>query len=302
MTNNAPLRDYYAVLGVPRGASDREIKEAFRKLAKENHPDNARDEADKKARNERFAQISEAYNALGAGGKNKEARETYDRFYDQRIQAEKARRPEAPEGISQTPPEKRGQTLGFTIRIPENDLGLLAALVEAYKSEKDGTWKVIKSERDTRNWMPEIVYIVTKEGNRVGFRRTIKDWYDRKDDRYLNQYFLYGEGKSSVGAGYYPPPSAPEYFFNLNRLAHKLAQGIPIHTLREEMGVVNRYTTFSPMIEMEGSPFKTGDKEPGREIPLNQFNNELNAAKVRVERVGATGKEGQAAKTPGEVV
>ena len=32
-------RDYYEILGLTRGASDADIKKAFRKLAKENHPD-----------------------------------------------------------------------------------------------------------------------------------------------------------------------------------------------------------------------------------------------------------------------
>jgi len=55
-------RDYYEVLGVARGASKDEIKQAYRRLAKEHHPDLNKD--DTKGAEERFKEMSEAYEVL----------------------------------------------------------------------------------------------------------------------------------------------------------------------------------------------------------------------------------------------
>lgn len=66
-------RDYYEVLGVSRDSSPEEIKKAYRKLARQYHPD--ANQEDKSAA-EKFKEASEAYEILG----NEEKREAYDRF------------------------------------------------------------------------------------------------------------------------------------------------------------------------------------------------------------------------------
>ena len=65
-------RDYYEILGVERGASDAEIKKAFRKLAREVHPD----VSDAPNAETRFREAAEAYEVLS----NTETRELYDRY------------------------------------------------------------------------------------------------------------------------------------------------------------------------------------------------------------------------------
>jgi curved DNA-binding protein len=54
-------KDYYEILGVPRSASEADIKKAFRKLARVHHPDVAKD---KKRAEEKFKEINEAYEVL----------------------------------------------------------------------------------------------------------------------------------------------------------------------------------------------------------------------------------------------
>jgi curved DNA-binding protein len=62
-------RDYYKALGVPRGASQAEIKKAYRKLARQHHPDrNAGD----KAAERRFKDVNEAHAVLGDPDKRKQ--------------------------------------------------------------------------------------------------------------------------------------------------------------------------------------------------------------------------------------
>ena len=66
-------RDYYEVLGVQRGASDADLKAAFRKAAMQHHPD--RNPGDRSCEH-RFKEINEAYDVL----KDADKRAAYDRF------------------------------------------------------------------------------------------------------------------------------------------------------------------------------------------------------------------------------
>jgi molecular chaperone DnaJ len=62
-------KDYYKTLGVPKDASAADIKKAYRKLARENHPDN--NTGDTKAE-DRFKEVSEAYSVLSDTTRRKE--------------------------------------------------------------------------------------------------------------------------------------------------------------------------------------------------------------------------------------
>lgn len=72
-------KDFYAVLGVAKGATGDEIKKAYRKLARENHPDsNPGDDA----KHEKFKAVAEAYDVVGDAEKRKkydQARELFSR-------------------------------------------------------------------------------------------------------------------------------------------------------------------------------------------------------------------------------
>ena len=75
------MADYYDILGVPRSADEKEIRQAYRRLARQHHPDVNPGDEDAA---ERFKTINAAYEVLSDANK----REKYDRYGDRWEQAE----------------------------------------------------------------------------------------------------------------------------------------------------------------------------------------------------------------------
>lgn len=69
-------RDYYETLGVDRNVSDDELKKAYRKLARQHHPDLHIGDQQKKTAEEKFKEINEAYETLS----DQDKRKRYDTF------------------------------------------------------------------------------------------------------------------------------------------------------------------------------------------------------------------------------
>ena len=85
--SSSTKRDYYNILGLSKGASEEEIKKAYRKLAMKYHPDNAKrknlNEKQVKEYEEKFKELGEAYAVLS----DPEKRSAYDRFGHAAFQA-----------------------------------------------------------------------------------------------------------------------------------------------------------------------------------------------------------------------
>src|SRR5689334_22286719 len=69
-------RDYYDILGVEKEASEEDLKKAYRRLARQHHPDLHTGDHQKKAAEEKFKEINEAYEILSSQDKRKR----YDTF------------------------------------------------------------------------------------------------------------------------------------------------------------------------------------------------------------------------------
>ncbi|GAC1444885.1 MAG: molecular chaperone DnaJ [Vulcanimicrobiaceae bacterium] len=83
-------KDYYEVLGVPKNAPEKDIKSAYRKLARKWHPD--ANPSDAKKAEERFKEISEAYEVVGDSDKRKKYDALGSNWEQAQAQAEAQRR------------------------------------------------------------------------------------------------------------------------------------------------------------------------------------------------------------------
>ncbi len=107
-------KDYYNILGVSRNASEREIKQAYRRLARQYHPDvNPGD----KSAEAKFKEMNEAYEVLS----DKDKRQKYDQFGDQWQHADQFARA----GHQQSPFRDFSRGDGTSFRFEEADLGSL---------------------------------------------------------------------------------------------------------------------------------------------------------------------------------
>jgi DnaJ family protein C protein 3 len=101
----ASRKDYYKILGVPRDASLREIKKAYRKLAQEWHPDTYRGDLPKEKVEAKMSEINEAYEVLSDDGKcaldGHLVMNTNDDFIEKRAQFDQGIDPNDPHGGQQ---------------------------------------------------------------------------------------------------------------------------------------------------------------------------------------------------------
>ena len=69
--NDWATKDFYQVLGVAKDASQADIKKAYRKLARDSHPDSHPDDT---AKHEKFKRVAEAYDVVGQESDRRQAR------------------------------------------------------------------------------------------------------------------------------------------------------------------------------------------------------------------------------------
>lgn len=120
--------DYYRILGIPKEADEEQIKQAYRRKAKQYHPDRNPGDPDAEAR---FKEVVEAYETLGDAGRR--------RAYDRKQEAEAG----APTGKARTK-SRRGTP------VQPVDLEGLARSMERYFTSPDRTGSVPQGDGQAR--------------------------------------------------------------------------------------------------------------------------------------------------------
>ena len=104
------MANYYEILEIERTSTEKEIKSAYRKLAKKWHPDTTK--LDKKYAAEKFKEVTNAYNVLS----DAEARKKYDYNlnYEARLREESRRREQARQEAERRRQEQARQETGYS--------------------------------------------------------------------------------------------------------------------------------------------------------------------------------------------
>lgn len=332
---NKDAPDLYGILGIPEDSPQDEIKRAYRKLAKEHHPDIGAEglsQPDRETRMRRMQEINEAYSVLS----NPEKRQKYESLRE-------GTRATTVEGVKGPPTNivdlfnelfgtnsifregflaTSGRTEKDYFLLPENDLGLLAALVKAYKAEVDGKWKVKKSKNEEREWIPIEIYLVKREGGKVYVYRRIDDWRNEKDrsepfqirgersydiakeipaNHFLGEYYLAGKGRDLMRGGIWVIPGAyARHLTTLKSLAKKLADGN--NNISQELSIIEGYSKdpFNK-VRLEGNlAWDDPNNELVRNIKVQDLSLVLKEAESRVVQVEGSpkAKEGQVPDKP----
>lgn len=324
------LPNLYDVLGIspstPKDEFDKEAKRSYRRIARENHPDRLQGlpEEEKRKRTETMYMANAAYEVLS----DSERRRVYDQYRREqeaiKRSKEGARRTSASMAFESmfgnifrgTIFDESAQSIYFGegglfgswglgtrkesydyFLMPENDWGLLSALITAYEHEGDGKWKVKRTEADQRDWMPESVYLVKKEGDRVSVFRKVTDWrhkwnrgkpiktYKKEEpwkkdkeidpSRYLGEYYLRGSGRAE---GVWIPGGYGEYLTAMKFLAGKIARREKNpednYEVQAELRIINQYTRTAPKTKDEDSRF-FDEYETRRKVSFDDFWGEL---------------------------
>ncbi len=170
-------KDYYAVLGVPRTASENEIKKAFRKLAREHHPDVKAGDA---AAEKRFKEVNEANAVLSDPDK----RALYDRLgADWEAYARAgagagagagARGERVRAGPARSGPPVRRQAGRRPLRVPhDRRRGRVQRLLQCLLRRRLGTGQRSRPRPATHRW-PDLRGHPRRDGARRGRRRRLR--------------------------------------------------------------------------------------------------------------------------------